>query len=185
MFFINTTVIVISQKRIKSLISSHEKIILNQNNIINTIKRNAKVPDGLYKSVISGELIHLSSIIGDSTKLIMYFKESNCFSCVDSALNKIKRLAKLNDGEVIILTDISEYNKLKFIIEQNKIKYRFYSSNSVLSLPYNECNVPILFYLDKNLIAHWIYLYDDGTSENLMDLYFLYSNNYFIKKTSF
>lgn len=85
-------------------------------------------------------------IIGNSNKMVYKFSSSDCITCVESQLDKIK---KRNNDNTIILVEINNQRWLRHFLAKNGIQTPTYSINrSIVS----EDETHFFFVIDRNLL---------------------------------
>jgi hypothetical protein len=122
---------------------------------------------------LEGKTCLLKEIIGDSTKLIVRFADTNCEECLRFITVKLLRLTQEKnwDRNNFLFLDLYENPRnLKIIKDRLHIDFPVYLAEN-MSIPVESLNFPYCFTIDSAMRVNHLFIPDKYEGK--------YSNNYF------
>lgn len=122
----------------------------------------------------------LSDIIKSDNKLVLYFTEDICESCLLSLLDIVnqKEFASISDN-LILIASFNRYNSFKLFISNYKFNFKVYCiENNKIEISKKDTSNPCFFILDENLRINHLFVHDKN-NELLTKLYLENVNLYY------
>lgn len=149
--------------------------------LIGTMKKNMRIElESENKSITGNEKLYnengdsllIKNILNNENKIVFYFNQINCESCVEAEIQHILKMPNLIRNKKLIL--LSKYNDMKELMLFKRINridslQIFNLKNGKLNLPFEDHNVPIVFVVTKNLKLEYLFVPNKnvhGLSEN-------------------
>ena len=91
--------------------------------------------------------------------MVFYFSETNCWDCIEAALNQIKNIPdsiKLNN--YLILCNYSNVRYFQAFIKDIDLKVPIYNNEEKLNIPLENMDVPFFFIINSDLHCKQVFI---------------------------
>lgn len=163
------TIIFIKNKELSTCVSKKDILTKNKNNIKDYfLERNYKstTSEGLFVSDtitvegLNNKRYRLLQLIDNSFSLIFRFDESNCKTCVETEIERLKEyIVDIDEGNVLILVSGMNVRDVKYFKLANNINFAMYLiAKTQLNLPLEEYNIPYIFLLSSSGLTRSVFI---------------------------
>jgi len=119
-----------------------------------------------------GESILLRELMQKGLRLVLYYSEVNCRTCINENLEKIKALAEaVGEEHILILASGGRRQDIQQIKRLNRFASDVLFQTGKLLLPFEMESAPLLFLLDDSFRASSVFL-PDKEHRKSTDYYF-------------
>jgi hypothetical protein len=107
---------------------------------------------------INGTKTCFKDVVSNSPKLVLYFSEKGCVTCIDNTIKLIKNYAsKISKSNLIVIASFENVREFKLFTYE--IEYdTFLLRGQNLGLDIENFQIPFIFYVDNNMFVRNLFI---------------------------
>ncbi|MGE4568267.1 MAG: hypothetical protein AB7C90_03675 [Bacteroidales bacterium] len=166
----------------KGLSAMHEEMNLD---LYEKIEKMLAMEDTFLSDTLTlrnpkGEAVLLGELMQNGPRLVLYYSEVNCRTCINENLEKMKALAgAAGEEHILILASGGRQQDMQQLKRLNRFDSDVLFQSGKLHLPFEMESAPLLFWLDNSLRVSRVFIPDKEHRQST-DYYFSLIQQHFL-----